>query len=212
MRGIRARQWLGIALMLCVGMLAHADETGRDIVLHAIVSSDALRAPGASVAREGTLVTTTWLSGDRQRVDFDGGEGLRGRVLRDGDHAWLLRPNAHQAIPAKGVSIGKVARVDPRRPCWELGFACQALGERTEAGRQVSGWRYRHAERGGPQGTDEGEFWVDTATGAVLAFDARDLAGHHYRMQTVSFEQVTLDDDVFALPKSVSVPVRPAQP
>lgn len=153
------------------------------------------------------MVMTTWLSGDRVRVDFDGGADLRGRILRDKEHAWLIRPGSHQAIPAGGVAIGRVTKLDPQRPCWDLGFPCQELERRIIAGRQATGWRYRHAERSGPHGTDQGEFWIDAATGVLLAFDARDLAEHHYRMQTVSFEQVSLDDEVFAVPKSVTLPI-----
>lgn len=197
-----------LALLAAVVMLPHAvaAEEAKDIKLASVVTGDGIRTSTTSVSREGSMVLTTWLSGDKVRVDFDAGPDLRGRILRDKDHAWLIRPGSHQAIPAGGVSIGRVTKLDPQRPCWDLGFPCQALEGRTIAGRQATGWRYRHAERGGPHGTDEGEFWIDAATGVLLAFDARDLAEHRYRMQTVSFEQITLDDEVFAIPKSAVLP------
>lgn len=207
---LRSRKllWRGLALlaMACVLPSALAADEPKDIKLASVITGDGIRAATASVAREGSMVLTTWLSGDKVRVDFDAGPDMRGRILRDKDHAWLIRPNSHQAIPAGGVAIGRVTRLDPKRPCWDLGFPCQELESKTIAGRQATGWRYRHAERGGPHGTDQGEFWIDATTGVVLAFDARDLAEHRYRMQTVSFEQVTLDDAVFAVPKSVTIP------
>ncbi|RAO77446.1 hypothetical protein CA260_06095 [Dyella jiangningensis] len=197
---------LALLVMACALPRALAADEAKDIKLASVITGDGIRSSTASVSREGSMVTTTWLSGDKVRVDFDAGPGMRGRILRDKDHAWLIRPNSHQAIPAGGVAIGRVTRLDPKRPCWDLGFPCQELENKTIAGRQATGWRYRHAERSGPQGTDQGEFWIDAATGVVLAFDARDLAEHRYRMQTVSFEQVTLDDAVFAVPKSVTLP------
>ncbi len=198
----------GLTLLAAVCLLprAFAADAAKDVRLASVITGDGIRSPTASVSREGSMVVTTWLSGDKVRVDFDAGPDMRGRILRDKDHAWLIRPNSHQAIPAGGVSIGRVTRLDPQRPCWDLGFPCQALGSGTIAGRQATGWRFRHAERGGPHGTDQGEFWIDAATGVLLAFDARDLAEHHYRMQTVSFEQITLDDEVFAVPKSATLP------
>jgi hypothetical protein len=198
----------GVALLstICVFPHAPAAEGANGFKLASVITGDGIRSSASSVSREGSMVVTTWLSGDKVRVDFDAGPAMRGRILRDKDHAWLIRPNSHQAIPAGGVAIGRVAKLDPKRPCWDLGFPCQALEGKTIAGRPATGWRYRHAERSGPHGTDQGEFWIDAATGVVLAFDARDLAEHRYRMQTVSFEQVAIDDEVFAIPKSVSMP------
>ncbi|WP_201313998.1 hypothetical protein [Dyella sp. EPa41] len=207
MRGIRT--WLrGLAwlAMTCVFPHALAAEAANGFKLASVITGDGIHSSTGSVSREGSMVLTTWLSGDKVRVDFDAGPDMRGRILRDKDHAWLIRPNSHQAIPAGGVAIGRVTKLDPKRPCWDLGFPCQELEGKTIAGRPATGWRYRHAERGGPHGTDQGEFWIDAATGVVLAFDARDLAEHRYRMQTVSFEQVGVDDAVFAIPGSVSVP------
>lgn len=204
------RGWSTTRRLALLGALivtgAHGAEAARDIKLGSIVSGDGIRTSGATASREGTMVLTTWLSDDKVRIDFDAGPQMRGRILRDKDHAWLVRPDAHQAIPAGGVSIGRITRLDPREPCWNLGFPCQALEPKNIAGRPATGWRYRHAGRAGPQGTDQGEFWIDAATGVLLAFDAQDLAEHHYRMQTVSFEQTTFGDDVFALPKGMLVP------
>lgn len=197
---------LVVLAAICLLPFAFAAEEAKDIKLASVITGDGIRSSTASVSREGSMVVTTWLSGDKVRVDFDAGPDMRGRILRDKDHAWLIRPNSHQAIPAGGVAIGRVTKLDPKQPCWDLGFPCQALEGRMIAGRQATGWRYRHAERSGPHGTDQGEFWIDAATGVLLAFDARDLAEHRYRMQTVSFERVTLEAEVFALPKSAALP------
>jgi hypothetical protein len=191
---------LGVA-GTCVPVHAAAAGDG-DVKLEAIVTGTGIRPPPSSIKREGSMVETIYVSGERVRVDFDAGTHLRGHILRNGDQAWLLRPPSHRALPARGVRIGSPVRMDTDKPCFDLGFSCQRVDDRLIAGRRANGWRYRHAGRHGPQGTDSGTFWIDAGTGIVLAFDGRDLARHDYRMETVSVHFGKLPDILFRLPDS----------
>lgn len=178
---------------------AHAADDG-DVKVEAIVTGTGIRPPPSSIKREGNMVETIYIKGARTRVDFDAGPHLRGSVLRTGDQAWLLRPPSHRVLPAQGVRIASPVRMDTDRPCFDLGFSCQRVDDRLVAGRRANGWRYRHAGRHGPQGTDSGTFWIDAETGIVLAFDGTDLARRDYRMEAVSMQVGELPDSLFRLP------------
>ena len=178
---------------------AHAADHG-DVKLEAIVTGTGIRPPPSSVKREGSMVETIYVSGDRERVDFDAGPDMRGRILRNGSQAWLLRPPSHRVLPAQGVRIASPVRLDTDKPCFDPGFSCHRIDDRLIAGRRANGWRYRHAGQRGPQGTDSGTFWIDAETGIVLAFEGRDLARREYRMETVSVHFGELPDTLFRLP------------
>lgn len=158
----------------------------------------------------GVAAETVWIKGDKTRVDFDAGEGRRGRILRGGGHAWLLMSSSDRALPANHVKIGAITRLDPTRPCWDLGFFCESTGSRVIAGHVAQGWRYRHAGQNGPGGTDSGEFWIDEQYGLLLAYQAQDLAEKAHRMQATAVSFGKIDDDTFALPKSIRVDVQKA--
>lgn len=171
-----------------------------DMRIRAVVTGDGLRPPERSAKQEGSLVETIYISGDRVRVDFDGGPHMRGRLLRNGERAWLLRPPSHVVLPASRFRIGLHVRMDPRRPCWDSGLSCHRTASRTIAGRPAQGYRYRHAGQQGPFGTDQGTFWIDAEYGVVLAFKGRDLGDKDYRMQVLSIQPGPLPKSTFRRP------------
>jgi len=153
---------------------------------------------------DGVAAETIWLKGGRVRVDFDAGQGRRGRILRDGHgHAWLFMSTSDRALPAQHVRIGSITRLDPAQPCWALGFACERVDDRVIAGRLAQGWRYSHAEQSGPGGTDSGTFWIDAEYGLLLAFEGRDLGEHAQRMETTAVDFQALPAAAFEAPEGL---------
>jgi hypothetical protein len=147
-------------------------------------------------AIKGVMAETIYVDGERVRIDFTAGPKLRGHWLSDGRQAWLQRESSGW-LPANGFRIGRLVRLDPRRPCWQPDLSCGPADGRTIAGRSADGWRYRHAGQAGPMGTDSGEFWIDAETGLLLAFKGRDLGGNDYRMETVALTFGPLDPALF---------------
>lgn len=193
------------ALLMCSQVFA-ADTP--DVTIDAVLVGSGLGHPlgGDDIAAE-----TIRIKGDRLRVDFDAGEGRRGRILRSGSgHAWLLLSTSNRALPADHVPIASMTRLDPERPCWEPNLSCEKVDDRVVAGRQARGWRYRHAEQGGPGGTDSGVFWVDAQYGLLLSYKGRDLAGKARRMEATSVQFAELSDDEFAFPESVRTDIEKA--
>lgn len=172
-----------------------------DVKIQAVLSGVAARSTDSS---DGVAAETIWLKGDRVRVDFDAGQGRRGRILRDGHgHAWLFMSTSDRALPARNVKIGAVTRLDPAKPCWELGFACEKVGDRIIAGRLAHGWRYRHAEQSGPGGTDSGVFWIDAQYGLLLAFNGKELGEHARRMETTALDFQAIPAATFEAPEGI---------
>lgn len=153
---------------------------------------------------DGVAAETIWLKEGRVRVDFDAGQGRRGRILRDGHgHAWLFMSTSDRALPAQHVRIGAITRLDPAKPCWELGFACERVDDRVIAGRLAQGWRFSHAEQSGPGGTDSGIFWIDAEYGLLLAFKGRDLGERTHRMETTAVDFQALPAATFEAPEGL---------
>jgi hypothetical protein len=193
-----------------VPMLLAAPARAADlpnVKINAVLDGSGIRT---ATNPDGVTAETIWIKGSRVRVDFDAGPDRRGRILRGGDHAWLLMSSSDRALPADHVRIGAITRLDPDKPCWDLGFACERVEDRHIAGRQASGWRYRHAGQAGPGGSDSGVFWIDTQYGLLLAYKAQDLAEKPQRMEATTVGFAKIDDDTFALPKSLRSDVRKA--
>ncbi|MHB1057445.1 MAG: hypothetical protein ACYC0F_06150 [Rhodanobacter sp.] len=197
------RSVVACALLLAWAAMAPAAEL-PDVKIEAVVQG------GAGARDGGVAAETVWIKGERVRVDFDAGKGRRGRILRGGGHAWLLMSTSSRALPADHVRIGAITRLDPQRPCWDLGFACSPAENRRVAGRLANGWRYRHAGRDGPGGTDNGVFWIDAQYGLLLAFQAQDLGLKPHRMEATAVHFAKLSDDAFALPESIRMDVKKA--
>lgn len=190
------------ALLMCHPLLA-ADTP--DVAMDAVLVGSGLghQFDGKDVAAE-----TIRIKGHRLRVDFDAGEGRRGRILRsDSGHAWLLMSTSNRALPADHLPIARMIRLDPQRPCWEPDLSCEKVEDRPVAGRQAHGWRYRHAGQQGPGGTDSGVFWIDDQSGIVLSYQGKDLAGRLHRMEATSIRFETLPEEDFAFPESVRTDV-----
>ena len=204
-RGMGRVARLALAALLTGSSACAADLSS--VTIHAVVEGSHLGHRNRSdVAAEMIRI-----KGDRLRVDFDAGEGRRGRVLRDrSGHAWLLMSTSHRALPADHLPIAAMTRLDPERPCWSRDLSCAKVEDREISGRRAHGWRYRHAQQGGPGGTDSGVFWVDAETGLVLSYRGSDLSGKAQRMETTSIDFATLPDDVFAFPESVRTQVEQA--
>lgn len=195
--------WLSIACMACVAQATELTGVKIDAVLEG-------SGIGTSANRDDVAAETIWIKGDKVRVDFDAGANRRGRVLRGGGHAWLLMSSSNRALPADHLRIGAMTRLDPGKPCWELGFACTQVEDRHIAGRQAHGWRYRHAGQDGPGGTDSGVFWIDAEYGLLLAYQAEDLGEKRHRMEATAVSFAKIDDDIFAMPKSLRSDVQKA--
>ncbi|HKR76464.1 MAG TPA: hypothetical protein VJR95_07335 [Rhodanobacter sp.] len=196
--------WYGL-LASCVvaGVLASPVRAGDmpDVKVQAVLSGI---GTGGTANPDGVAAETIWLKGDRVRVDFDAGQGRRGRILRDGHgHAWLFMSTSDRALPARNVKIGAITQLDPVQPCWELGFACEKVDDRIIAGRLAHGWRYRHAEQSGPGGTDSGVFWIDAQYGLLLAFEGKDVGEHARRMETTALDFQAIPATTFEAPEGV---------
>lgn len=178
-----------------------------DVKIDAVLQGSGIRT---LAGHDGVAAETIWIKGDKTRVDFDAGAGRRGRILRGGDHAWLLMSTSRRALPADHVRIGAITRLDVARPCWDLGFACAPVESRRIAGRPAHGWRYRHAGHAGPGGSDSGVFWIDAEYGLLLAFEAKDSAGHTHRMEATAVGFAKIPDDTFAMPESLRMDVKKA--
>jgi hypothetical protein len=192
-----------VAASLTLSPVHGADTTDPDVKISAVLDGSGVRQPDASSGQAGALVETIWLKGSRERLDFDGGPNMRGRILRDDQHAWLLQPGVNRVLPADNVPLGSVTRLDAKSPCSGLGFACQRVDDRLIAGRRANGWRYSDAGRSGPNGTDSGVLWVDAQYGIVLAFNAKDVDQRTYHMETASIDFSNVPESTFDMPQEI---------
>ncbi|HEX7732935.1 MAG TPA: hypothetical protein VF415_09835 [Rhodanobacter sp.] len=197
-----ANAWLTAALLMVMPAFG-TDMAPPDVKISAVLDGGGVRTADVTQQRGGAVVETIWLKGDHVRVDFDGGPRLRGRILRNGAHAWLLQPGVDRVLPADHVTLGSLTRLDPQKPCWNLGFTCERVDDRLIAGRRASGWHYSHAGHAGPNGTDSGVFWIDAQNGVLLAFDARDTGRRDYRMDTVTIDFTDLPNTTFEPPQGM---------
>lgn len=188
------------AVSLMVLLVHGADSSIPDVKICAVLDGSGVREADASPGQTGAVVETIWLKGAHVRVDFDGGPNMRGRILRDGQHAWLLQPGVNRALPADNVPLSSITRLDTKNPCWALGFACERADDRLIAGRRANGWRYSNARHAGPNNTDSGVFWIDAQYGVLLAFNATDIDRRTYHMETASIDFANVPDSLFEVP------------
>lgn len=206
----RLRNAMAFAVMSPILLMAlsarGADADVPDVKMSAVLDGSGVREVDAAHGHAGAIVETIWIKGAHVRVDFDGGPSMRGRILRDAEHAWLLQPDVERALPADHVPLASITRLDPQNPCWAMGVSCVRADDRLIAGRRASGWRYSNVGQAGPNGTDSGIFWIDTQYGVLLAFDATDISGRSYRMETASIDFAKLPDSTFTAPHWLSQP------
>jgi hypothetical protein len=145
------------------------------------------------------LPQTVYLHGTRTRLEFRSADQV-GYVLRDGNAVWLVNEKAKLAWPLKYSTSARQYLFDPSEPCRSLDVSCDREGKKTIAGREASGWRFRHAGSRGPDGSDSGIMWVDDQYGLLLGYHAEDMQGHSldWIVTTVSFER--LPPELFELP------------
>lgn len=177
------------------------DNQTADVTVKAMLSGDGIGANTASSTSASTIMAETIrLKGENLRIDYDGGPKLRGSIYRVDGHTWLLSSGSTRALPVAHLPLAMTTRLDPAKPCWALGLSCLQVEDRLVAGRRATGWRYDHAGVAGPDGTDNGTFWIDRETGIVLSIKGKNLSGRSLNMDAVSIDYAPLPDNVMALP------------
>jgi hypothetical protein len=162
----------------------------------------------ASGDGSGSRVVTIRMRDNVTRIDTTGLDGSDVHVLAvAGEHRrWLVNESEGVAVPVASDSFR--LRVDAAAPCAQMQARCRRTGGDVVAGRMVQGWRYRRADGRGPDNTDQGELWVDPATGLVLAYrGGRDdgvTETREFRAVSVSLEPVP--EELFRLPDGGSGP------
>lgn len=179
-----------------------------DVRIEAVLVGNGL---GQQFSGDDVAAETIRIKGDSLRVDFDAGEGRRGRILRkSAGYEWLLMSTSHRALPADHVPIALMTLLDPKRPCWEPDLSCEKVDDGQVAGRKAQGWRYRHAKQHGPGGTDSGVFWIDAQYGFLLSYKGKDLTGKARRMEATAIHFAKLPVEDFAFPESVRTDIEKA--
>ncbi len=197
----KPRHVVAIGILAACTLIPALAAEPPDVKIDAVLEGSGI---GGAANPDGVAAQTIWIKGNKVRIDFDAGEGRRGRILRGGSgHAWLLMSTSHRALPADNVKLGAITRLDPQQPCQDLPFYCESVETRDIAGRQAQGWRYRHAGQAGPDGTDSGAFWIDAEYGLLLSFKAKDLGGRQHRMETTAIHFGDLPQETFDLPESL---------
>ncbi|QRN54386.1 hypothetical protein [Dyella caseinilytica] len=191
---------LAIAMIWPWGTLLAGDTPVPDVTVKAILSGDGIQSHGTGNGGAGVMAETISLKGSNARIDYDGGSQLRGSIFRIGDRIWLLPAGSKRPLPVSHLPLASVTHLNTDKPCWELGFPCLQVEDRLIAGRRATGWRYDHAGKAGPDGTDSGVFWIDQETGVVLAIKAKDTSDRAYNMDTMAVEYAPVPDSTFAVP------------
>jgi outer membrane lipoprotein-sorting protein len=169
-----------------------------DVTLSGVASGAALKI-GFEGSGKRVLPETVYLHGSRTRLEFGGGEN-QPYLLRDGNSIWLINEKAKVAWPLKYSPTARQYVFDTSEPCKSMDVSCEREGKKIIAGREASGWRFRHAGSRGPDGSDSGTLWIDDQYGLLLGYHAEDMQGRplDWTVTTVSFEQ--LPAALFELP------------
>jgi hypothetical protein len=169
-----------------------------DVTLSGVASGAALKI-GFEGNSKRVLPETVYLQRNRTRVEFQSA-AEQGYLLRDGSAVWLVNEKAKLAWPLKYTTTARQYLFDATEPCKALGVSCEREGKKNIAGREASGWRFRHAGTRGPDGSDSGTMWIDDEYGLLLGYHAEDMQGRSldWTVTTVSFER--LPAALFELP------------
>lgn len=191
----------GLSIALSCFSARCEDSQVPDVTVKTVLTGDGIGANSANGASSSALMAETIrLKGQNLRIDYDGGPKLRGSIYRIDGHTWLLSSGGTRALPVAHLPLASATRLDPDKPCWELGFSCLQVEDRLVAGRRATGWRYDHAGVAGPDGTDNGTFWIDRETGVVVSIKGKNASGRSLNMDAVSIDYTPLPDSVMALP------------
>jgi outer membrane lipoprotein-sorting protein len=171
-----------------------------DVTLSGVASGAALKI-GFEGNGKRVLPETIYLHDNRTRLEFHSADN-QGYLLRDGNAVWLVNDKAKLAWPLKYSTGARQYRFDATEPCKLMDISCEREGKKNIAGREASGWRFRHAGSRGPDGSDSGTMWIDDQYGLLLGYHAEDMQGHSldWTVTTVSFER--LPAELFKLPDS----------
>ena len=169
-----------------------------DVTLSGVASGTALKIGFESNGKR-VLPETVYLHGGRTRLEF-GDADSQGYLLRDGSSIWLINEKAKLAWPLKYSPTARQYVFDTTEPCKSMDISCEREGKKVIAGREASGWRFRHAGSRGPDGSDSGTLWIDDQYGLLLGYHAEDMQGRplDWSVTTVSFEP--LPAGLFELP------------
>lgn len=169
-----------------------------DVTLSGVASGAALKV-GFEGNGKRVLPETIYLHGNLTRVEFSNAD-QPGYLLRNGNAVWLVSEKAKRAWPLKYSTRARQYLFDAAEPCKSMDVSCEREGKKNIAGREVSGWRFRHAGTRGPDGSDSGTLWIDDQFGLLLGYHAEDMEGHSldWIVTTVSFER--LSPELFELP------------
>ena len=169
-----------------------------DVTLSGVASGAALKM-GFEGNGKRVLPETIYLHGTRTRLEFRSADN-QGYLLRDGNAVWMVNEKAKLAWPLKYSTGARQYRFDAAEPCRNMDISCEREGKKTIAGREASGWRFRHAGSRGPDGSDSGTMWIDDEYGLLLGYHAEDMQGRSldWTVTTVSFEP--LPPALFELP------------
>lgn len=206
------------ALAVARGASADGDaEAGEDagtIIVRARLSDHNPFLPGT---RRMEFPATTFLKGERLRVDFAGPAGERGSLIFDSatGQGWLVHLDDRIALPVDAAAVRGFTSllVDGTDPCARIGPRCEPVPPRFIAGGSRKGYRFRSAAGRGPGGLSDGEFWVDGSLGVVLAYRGVGRTAKDASRMEADF--LTVDDiaaSYFELPESVDAYEVPARP
>jgi hypothetical protein len=196
-----ASQRKAVAWVLAAAAITNSHAADMpDVTLSGVASGAALKI-GIESNGKRVLPETVYLQGKRTRLEF-GSADQQGYLLRDGNSIWLISEKAKVAWPLKYSPSARQYVFDTAEPCKSMEVSCEREGKKIIAGREASGWRFRHAGSRGPDGSDSGTLWIDDQYGLLLGYHAEDMQGRSldWTVTTVSFE--LLPPGLFELPDS----------
>lgn len=197
------------ALFIVVSGVAGAADM-PDVTLQGVASGVALHI-GYQGHGKRVLPETVYLKQGLMRLELKA-PGEDGYVLRSDQAIWLVNEKAQVAIP-----MGKAGNLqrfvyDPARPCGDFPGTCEKGETKRIAGRASTGWKFRHAGNSGPDGADNGTFWIDDELGLLLGYDARDMEGRALGWTVTSVTFTQLPESLFELPKAHASPTSQGHP
>ena len=195
------RTWLHTAMAWVLAVAATTATRAADIpdVTMSGVASGAALKVGFEGNGKRVLPETVYLHENRTRLEFQSID-QQGYLLREGNAVWLINEKAKLAWPLKYSTSARQYVFDPAEPCKSMDVSCERDGKKSIAGREASGWRFRHAGSRGPDGSDSGIMWIDDEYGLLLGYHAEDMQGRSldWTVTSVSFER--LSPELFELP------------
>jgi outer membrane lipoprotein-sorting protein len=171
-----------------------------DVTMRGVASGEALKV-GFEGRGKHVLPETIYLHGTRTRLEFLSTD-QQGYILRDGRAIWLINEKTKVAWPLQYTVSARQYIFDPADPCRGMGFSCERDSTKSLAGRNATGWRFRHAGSAGPDGSDNGILWIDDEFGLLLAYQAKDMQGRSMDWIVTEVSFGPLSPGLFELPNA----------